>query len=129
MKIPEIVAKPKRAEERVVEWLKKHRFKDVEKNHRPIGCWDITARKGKEKWLIEVKTGEHPKIDMANFQKMLEQKGFRIGLALVTEELDVHLLEYPKMRLVAFRAWKTRKNRERARAMRGPVDRTFTNLN
>jgi len=97
-------------EKRAVDWLKDNGFKDIKKN-KPTGCWDIAARKGKEKWIIEVKSGEHPSIDLANFEKMVDQLGNNIGLALVTEEY-VHLLEYPKRRLAAVRAWKTRRSKK-----------------
>jgi len=102
------------AEEVTKAWLNEHGFQDVERNPKPTGCWDIKARKGKRKWIIEVKTGENPKIDIANFEKMLKMKGFtKIGLALVAEDY-VHLLEYPKMRFAAFKAWTSRRMRKKA---------------
>ncbi len=43
-------------------------------------------------------------INLANFEKMIEMRGFsKVGLALVTRNY-VHLLEYPKMRFAAFKA-------------------------
>ena len=100
-----------KAEEKVVYWLKEHGFHDVEKNPKRTGCWDVKARKGKDKWIIEVKTGENPPIDMVNFEKMIRMRGFtKMGLALVTKD-SVHLLEYPKSRVAAFKAWDTMKKR------------------
>ena len=94
-------------EKEAEEWLKNHGFVDVRRNPKPTGCWDIKAKKGKYNWIIEVKTGEKPQINMSNFEKMTKMKGFtKIGLALVTENY-VHLLEYPKMRFAAFKAWDT----------------------
>jgi len=97
--------KGKKAEKQAEKWLEEHGFCDVERNPKPTGHWDIMARKGKHKWVIEVKTGENPQINMANFEKMTKMKGFtKIGLALVTRDY-VHLLEYAKMRFVAFKIW------------------------
>lgn len=98
-----------KAEKKAARWLTQHGFSDVERNPKPTGCWDVKARKGKFKWLIEVKTGTDPNLNLANFEKMLNMKGYtKIGVALVTKDY-VHLLEYPKMRLAAFKAWRTRR--------------------
>src|SRR3989338_11658516 len=98
------------AEIRATNWLKKHGFKVDENFTKPhAGHYDIKARKGKERWIIEVKTGENPSINIENFLKMLDEKGFRkIGLAIVAKN-DVHLLEYKKMSLAGRKAWKTMK--------------------
>lgn len=94
-------------------WLKEHGFYSVKRNTKPTGCWDIMARRGKDKWIIEVKTGEEPKINLSNFEKMIRMKGFtKIGLALVTEHY-VHILEYPKMRFAAFKAWDTMRKEDK----------------
>jgi len=99
-----------KAEKTVERWLGKHGFCHVERNSKPTGCWDVKARKGKYNWVIEVKTGNDPNINLANFEKMTNMKGYtKIGLALVTKDY-VHLLEYPKMRWAAYKAWKTRKS-------------------
>jgi hypothetical protein len=96
----------------VVKWLGEHGFCDVERNPKPTGCWDVKARKGKFNWVIEVKAGKKPNISLANFEKMIAMKGYtKIGLALVTREY-VHLLEYPKYRWAAYKAWKTRKSQK-----------------
>ena len=96
-----------KAEERAMSWLKEHKFTDVSRNPKPTGCWDIMARKGNKNWIIEVKTGERPPINIDNFEKMINVKGIdKIGLALVTEKY-IHLLEYPKQRFAAFKAWDT----------------------
>ena len=91
-KMRQIIPRARRSEKQVVEWLQTHGFRDVEKNPKPTGHWDVKGRKGKEIWIIEVKSGEKPKIDMANFEKMIEDETADvIGLALVTPR-QVHLL-------------------------------------
>jgi Holliday junction resolvase-like predicted endonuclease len=91
-------------------WLREHDFHITESHagKAHAGHYDIKAKKGKDKWIIEVKTGESPQIRVANFRKMLQEKGFnKIGLALVTEG-EVHLLEYKKMRLAGYKAARTK---------------------
>jgi hypothetical protein len=47
--------------------------------------------------VINVKSGEALAIKIANFEKMLNEKGFnRVGIALVSRK-NVHLLQYRKM--------------------------------
>lgn len=100
----------KRGEKKAKEWLEERGFRIEEwfpKAH--AGYYDIKAQKGKEKWIIEVKTGENPSINIDNFLRMLEEKGYnRIGLALVIKD-DVHLLQIKKTRIAALNAWKTRR--------------------
>lgn len=98
------------AERKTANWLKQHNFRDVEYFKKPhAGHYDIKAQKGKDKWIIEVKTGENPSVNIENFLKMLKEKGFRkIGLAIVAKN-DVHLLEYKKMSLAGRKAWRTRR--------------------
>lgn len=97
-------------EKKVKKWLEDRGFnidKSFSKAH--AGHYDIKASKGKEKWIIEVKTGERPSLNIANFFKMMNEKGFnKIGLAIVSND-DVHLLELKKTRIAALKAWKTRK--------------------
>jgi len=103
-----------RAERKVARWLAKHGFKDIKSFDKPhAGYFDVKARKGREKWIIEVKTGEKPQININNFVKMLKTRGYKkIGLAIVTKK-DVHLLEYNKMSLAGRKAQETiRKNKK-----------------
>lgn len=100
----------KKGEAKAEQWLKQHGFKILEsftgKSH--AGYFDIKAKKGKAQWIIEVKTGESPQIDIRNFEKMIKERGFdKIGLALVTKE-QVHLLEYKKMTLAGYKAAETK---------------------
>lgn len=100
----------KAGEKKVKEWLEERGFTIEEWFPRAhAGYYDIKARKGKERWIIEVKTGENPSINVPNFLKMVHEKGFnRIGLAIVTKD-DVHLLQIKKTKIAALKAWKTRK--------------------
>lgn len=100
----------KRGERKAKEWLEEGGFTIEEWFPRAhAGHYDIKARKGKEKWIIEVKTGSKPSINVANFLKMTNENGVnRIGLAIVTKG-DVHLLEIKKTKIAALKAWKTRK--------------------
>lgn len=102
----------RRGERKAKEWLEARGFRIEEwfpKAH--AGYYDIKAQKGKEKWIIEVKTGKNPSINVDNFLKMTSEKGYnRIGLALVTED-DVHLLQIRKARIAALKAWKTMRAR------------------
>jgi 5'-3' exonuclease len=103
----------KGGERKAKEWLEDHGF-EIEEwfSHAHAGHYDIKASKGKKRWIIEVKTGDNPSINIPNFLKMLEEKGFdRIGLALVAND-DVHLLEIRKQKIAALKAWKTRRKRD-----------------
>lgn len=77
-------------EKRVIEYLKKKRFKiehpknKVKPSNKP---YDILAKKNKKKWAIEVKGGGNPPIKLENFKKMLNiNKIDIIGLALVIDK-------------------------------------------
>jgi Holliday junction resolvase-like predicted endonuclease len=109
-KVPDL---GKAGERKVMEWLVERGFKIEEYFRRGhAGHYDIKAAKGKEKWIIEVKTGENPSLNIANFLKMIEEKGYnRIGLAIATRD-DVVLLEVRKTMIAALKAWKTRRKTE-----------------
>ena len=100
----------KLGEKRAKEWLEGKGFTVTNYNPKAhSGYYDIKAEKNGEKWIIEVKTGENPSLNIPNFLKMINEKGYhKVGLALVTEN-DVYLLEIKKTRIAAFKAWKTRK--------------------
>jgi Holliday junction resolvase-like predicted endonuclease len=100
----------KRGEKKAKEWLEERGFTVEEWFPRAhAGHYDIKARKGREKWIIEVKTGENPSINVDNFLRMIDEKGYnRIGLAIVTED-DVHLLQIKKTKIAVLKAWKTRR--------------------
>ena len=105
-----------RGEIRAEKWLEKHGFRIIEshKGKRSASHYDIKAEKGKDRWVIEVKTGEKPQIKIANLKKMLQEKGYnKLGLALVTKD-DVYLLEYKKMTHAGYVAARTRKRKEAA---------------
>lgn len=103
-----------RAEIEVEKWLRKRHFINVEghEGRKSALPYDITAEKGKDRWVIDVKTGEKPGIRISNFEKMLQMKGFnKVGFALVpeTKPKRVYLLEYRKMSLAGIKAAETRK--------------------
>jgi hypothetical protein len=106
-----------KGEMKVEKWLRDRGFRIIE-SHEGKSCagyYDIKARKGKDKWIMEVKKGENPKINIANFEKMLNEKGFnRIGLALVTDH-NIHLLEYKKMTFAGLKATKTKRRKKAAK--------------
>ena len=100
----------KRGEKKAKEWLEERGF-IIEKwfPRAHAGYYDIKAIKGREKWIIEVKTGKNPSINIDNFLKMVNEKGYnRIGLAIVTDD-DVHLLQIKKTKIAALKAWATRR--------------------
>jgi hypothetical protein len=102
------------AEMQVEKWLIKRRFTNVKGHEGKKSAlpYDITAQKGKEKWVIDVKTGDKPGIRISNFEKMLQMKGFnKVGFALVPESRPyrIYLLEYKKMSLAGSKAAETRK--------------------
>lgn len=98
----------KRGEKRAKEWLEDKGFAVDEWFPRAhAGYYDIKAKRGKEKWIIEVKTGANPSLNVANFLKMTNEKGFNIGLALVTKD-DVYLLEIRERTLAGKKSWKKR---------------------
>ena len=92
------------------DWLIERGFTDVEWfSQAHAGYYDIKARKGQEKLIIEVKTGKNPKLNVSNLLKMMHEKGFdKIGLAIATQD-DVFLLEVKKAKISALKAWKKRK--------------------
>jgi Holliday junction resolvase-like predicted endonuclease len=100
----------KLGERTVKEWLENRGFKIEEwfsKAH--AGFYDIKASKGKEKWIIEVKTGLTPKLNVNNLLKMTAERNVnKIGLAIVASD-EVILLEIGKQQIAAMRAWKKRK--------------------
>lgn len=103
----------KKGEKKAKKWLEKRGFEIIEWfPHAHAGYYDIKARKGKEKWILEVKTGENPSINVPNFLRMINEKGFnRIGLAIVSSD-DVHLLEIKKTRITALKAWESRRKQK-----------------
>jgi hypothetical protein len=103
----------KEGEKKAKRWLEKNGYKITDHHHGKsiAGCFDITATKNKKKWIIEVKNGENPTINIANFEKMVNQKGYdRIGLALVGKD-DVYLLEFNRWSLAGRKAAKTKGKR------------------
>ena len=92
------------------EWLANRGFKIEELSPKAhAGFYDIKASKGKEKWIIEVKTGLTPKLNINNLLKMTAEKNInKIGLAIVASD-EVILLEIGKQQIAAMRAWKKRK--------------------
>ena len=106
----QVSALGKRGEKKAKEWLEERGFTIEEWFPRAhAGYYDIKARRGRERWIIEVKTGENPSINVTNFLKMINEKGYnRIGLAIVTKD-DVHLLQIKKTKIAALKAWTTRR--------------------
>ncbi len=102
------------AEKAVTRWLQRRGFEIIESfNKHHAGPYDIKARKGNNRWIIEVKSGKRPPINIENFRKMLdESRGYnKIGLAILRKN-QVHLLEYNKMSYAGLKAAETkRKNR------------------
>jgi Holliday junction resolvase-like predicted endonuclease len=63
------------AEKRVARWLIDRGWTDVHYHRRQhAGPFDIDCKKGRESWLMEVKTGEKPAVKIANLIRMLETK-------------------------------------------------------
>jgi Holliday junction resolvase-like predicted endonuclease len=93
-------------------WLEERGFKIEDSfSYAHSDYYDILASKNGEKWIIEVKTGKNPKLNVPNFLKMVDTKGFhKIGLAIVVSKNEVYLLEIKKTKIAAFKAWNTRKN-------------------
>ncbi|MEM3641227.1 MAG: hypothetical protein QXH37_04840 [Candidatus Bathyarchaeia archaeon] len=104
-----------KAEKIAKKWLEKRGFNVIEAFSRPhSGHYDIKASKDGEKWIIEVKTGKKPPLNIANFLKMINEKGFhKIGLALVVSKDKVYLLEIKKTKIAAIKAWNTRRKTNR----------------
>ena len=101
------------AERYVEKWLKKRRF-HIDYSHKGKKSnlpYDIKATRGKERWVIDVKSGEKPLIKIPNFEKMMEETGYnKVGLALVKGK-RVYLLEYRKMSLAGIKAAETRRRK------------------
>ena len=115
--------KGKEAEKIAVEWLKKrgftiHYWHKGKASNKP---YDILAEKGRERWAIDVKTGEKTGISLKRFRELLEKKEveytdeetkekhkFRhniIGYAIIIGE-DTFLFGYNKYKWRATKAWK-----------------------
>lgn len=102
----------------VEDWLKKRGYTiDYSHGGRKSNLpYDILATRGKERWVIDVKSGEKPLVKISNFERMIEENpGYnKIGLALVSGK-RVYLLEYKKMTRAGEDAWETRrKNKKRS---------------
>ena len=100
------------AEQIVVRWLKKKGY-HIDYSHRGKKSnlpYDILATKGKEKWVIDVKSGNKPQVKIQNIEKMIEKTpGYNtVGLALVGED-GIYLLQYNKWTKFGEKAAKTRK--------------------
>ncbi len=116
--------KGREAEKIAVEWLKKrgfiiHYWHKGRASNKP---YDILAEKGRERWAIDVKTGEKTGINLKRFRELLEKKEleymdeetkekhkFRhniIGYAIIIGK-DVFLFGYNKYKWRAIKAWKT----------------------
>lgn len=107
----------KKGELEVVKLLKKRGYRIIysHQGRSVAGPYDIKAIKGKDRLIVEVKSGETPQIKIANFEKMLKEKGYnKVCLALVGRKY-VHLLEYSKMSFAAMKASEKRKLRQRAK--------------
>jgi len=88
-----------KAEELVKNWLEKrnYRIDYWHKNKKSNKPYDIKASKGKEHWVIDVKTGLKPSVNISNIEKNLGEIGYnKIGLALVRKNI-VYLFEFKKM--------------------------------
>ena len=107
----------KKGEIKVIKLLKKRGYRIIyshqgKANSKP---YDLIAVKGKDKIIVEVKSGLKPPIKITNFEKMLNKKGItKIILALVGTKY-IHLLEYRKMSFAGVVAANTRKLRRRAK--------------
>lgn len=99
------------AEKFADKWLKERKF-TIDYSHKgkkSAKPYDIKATRGKDRWVIDVKTGEEPTIKISNFERMLQEKGYnKVGFALVRGR-HVYLLEYKKMTLAGIKAWETRR--------------------
>jgi Holliday junction resolvase-like predicted endonuclease len=116
----------KAAEKIAEDWLKSKGF-DVLYCHEGKASnlpYDILAQKGSEKWVIDVKTGKNPSINLESFRKLLEKKirnpktkeffkHNRIGYIFVIDEKPF-LLGYNKYEWRARKAWTTREKTEAA---------------
>ena len=109
--------KGSKAEELVKMWLEKKGYKidywhQNRKSNKP---YDIKASKGKERWVIDVKTGSKPSVNISNIEKNMREKGYnKIGLALVRDKV-VYLFEFRKMSEAGRKAAITRKAKRAAK--------------
>ena len=121
-KLVEAGEKGTEAEKKVVQWLRKRGYDirywhDGKKSNLP---YDILAIKGNERWVIDVKTGNKPSVNISNIEKNLNdvklKRYNKIGLALVSDKYPwPYLFEYKKMSQAGYLASRTKKRRNAAR--------------
>ncbi len=115
-KLKEAGEKGTEAEMKVTQWLRKRGYHirywhEGKKSNLP---YDILAIKGNERWIIDVKTGNKPSVNISNIEKILNDRKLKrynkIGLALVSDKYPwPYLFEYKKMSQDGFKASLTKK--------------------
>jgi len=121
-KLVEAGEKGTEAEKKVVQWLRKRGYDirychERKKSNLP---YDILAIKGNERWVIDVKTGNKPSVNISNIEKILNDAKLKrynkIGLALVSDKYPwPYLFEYKKMSQAGYKASLTKKRRNAGR--------------
>ena len=65
-------------EKRAAKWLERHHWTDVwHHKRRQKGHYDIIGRRNGKGWLIDVKSGEEPAVNIENLMKMLGTKSIQ----------------------------------------------------
>lgn len=107
--------KPLGAEKLVVRWLKSQGYTILDSHRGKLSPkpYDIMAAKAGERWIIDVKTGKKPGVNIDSIEKMLRVRGFKhIGLAFVrgrhVDSANVYLFELNKQSLAGHKAARTR---------------------
>jgi hypothetical protein len=88
-------------EEQGKKWLRKRRFKIVWGSRKPHNDpYDVEAIKDGMKWIIEIKGGVEPSVNVANLERMYEQRDANmLGLLFVRKREPFYLFELPKIRV------------------------------
>ncbi len=97
-------------ERRGVRWLRKAGFTNIQsfpkRHNHPF---DVTAERGREYWVIEIKGGEKPGVRIRNLLKMYSKPGVtKLGLLFVVEGDEPLLFELKKMSRAGYKAARRR---------------------
>jgi len=110
-------------EKRVAQWLENRGFSKIKKfEKRHAGCYDITANKGKDRWVIEVKGGYtkyNPSVSIDNLIRMTKEHGFnKIGLIFLPRNKIPMFFELNRQSYKGLKASKTKGKKKEREARR-----------
>lgn len=117
--LPQISQQGRRNEVKAAQWLRHHGFTILKSfKHPHSDHYDILAKKGSTRWIIEVKSMKKPNVRVDNLTRMVDTPNInRIGLMFMREHSVPLLFELSKMSIAARKAWAKIHRRESNRRL------------